>query len=76
VVSAKAGETLAGIGKRYGLSVGMMERINRLSRSHKLADGEPVIVYVKQGQGGSSETAARPLAQIDAPRPDLLPRVE
>jgi membrane-bound lytic murein transglycosylase D len=76
VVSAKQGETLAGIGKRFGLSVGMMERINRLSRSHKLAEGEPVIVYAKEGQGGASESGGKPLAQIEAPRPELLPRVE
>lgn len=76
VVSAKAGETLAGIGQRYGLSVGMMERINRVSRSHKLNDGDPVVVYVKSGQGGGDDTSGKPLAQIEAPRPDVLPRVE
>lgn len=76
VVAAKTGETLAGIGKRHGLSVGMMERINRLSRTHKLADGEPVIVYVKDAAAGADPTAGKPLAQIRAPRPDLLPAVE
>jgi hypothetical protein len=72
VVSAKQGESLAGIGKRFGLSVGMMERINRFPRTQKLTAGEPIIVYVKHGDSDAS-MSAKPLARVEAPRPDVLP---
>jgi membrane-bound lytic murein transglycosylase D len=45
VVTVKEGETLASIGRRYGTSVGWMERINRRSRSDRLSAGDSVIVY-------------------------------
>jgi membrane-bound lytic murein transglycosylase D len=45
VVTVKEGETLASIGRRYVTSIGWMERINRRSRSDRLAPGETVIVY-------------------------------
>lgn len=76
VISAKAGETLAGIGKRYGLSVGMMERINRVPRSQKLAEGDAVIVYVKDNEKDVDVTRGKPFAQVEPPRADVLPRVE
>lgn len=49
-VTARAGETLAAVGRRYGLSSGWMERINRKDRNAKLAAGDSVIVYVKRPQ--------------------------
>lgn len=45
VVTVRAGDTLASIGRRYQTSVGWMERINRRSRSDRLAPGETVVVY-------------------------------
>ncbi len=45
VVTVKEGDTLAAIGRRYDTSIGWMERINRRSRSDKLAPGESVVVY-------------------------------
>jgi membrane-bound lytic murein transglycosylase D len=73
-VTAREGETLASIGKRYGMSSGMMERINRFSRSKKLEGGERVIVYTKAAQGAlEGAGVAEPLSEIVPPRPEALP---
>jgi LysM repeat protein len=85
-VKAAKGDTLEKIGKRHGLSVGMMERINRCSRNRVLKVGEEVIVYSKtapapaKGSKGGLEVSVgretvsgKPLAQVSAPRPELLP---
>lgn len=45
-ILAKGGETLESVGKRYGLSGGSMEKINRRPRGDVLKTGETVIVYV------------------------------
>ncbi len=39
VVAAREGDTLASVGRKYGMTVGWMERVNRRSRTDKL---EPV----------------------------------
>lgn len=52
VIRAKKGETLLQIGRRYGLSSGMMERINHRSRHEKLDAGTEVVVYAKRGASG------------------------
>ncbi|TPV96354.1 MAG: LysM peptidoglycan-binding domain-containing protein [Myxococcales bacterium FL481] len=44
---ARKGSTLARVGKRFGLSVGSLARINGFSRRHKLKPGEVITVYVK-----------------------------
>ncbi len=49
-VTVKEGDTWAGLAKKYGLSVGMIERINQRSRSSALAAGERVVVYVPAGR--------------------------
>ena len=43
--SARAGDTLAKIAKRYGLSPGDLARINRLSAVSELGEGQKVVVY-------------------------------
>jgi membrane-bound lytic murein transglycosylase D len=73
-VAAKKNETLAAVGKRYGMSAAMMERINRSPASTKLGTGERVVVYAK----GPAEDLRvpefpRPLSAISAPKPDVLP---
>lgn len=73
-VVIKKEETLAAVGKRYGMSAAMMERINRVPASTKLSAGDKVIVYAK----GPVEDAKipeypRPLSAIVAPKPDALP---
>jgi membrane-bound lytic murein transglycosylase D len=50
VIASRAGESLGGIGQRYSISVGLMERINRRSRAEPLAAGEAVIVYVDKAR--------------------------
>lgn len=50
-VTAKDGDTWSGLAKKYGLSVGMLERINQRSRSSALSPGERVVVYVPAGRG-------------------------
>jgi membrane-bound lytic murein transglycosylase D len=51
VVQAKAKDTLASIGVRHGVTVGMMERINHRSRRDALNPGESVVVYVRRSGG-------------------------
>lgn len=43
--SARAGDTLAKIAKRYGLSPGDLARINRLSAVSELSEGQKIVVY-------------------------------
>ncbi|MFO7178035.1 MAG: LysM peptidoglycan-binding domain-containing protein [Pseudomonadota bacterium] len=50
VLRARPGDSLAAIGKRYGMSVGYMERVNRRSRNDALTPGEPVVVYTERAQ--------------------------
>ena len=78
LVRANKGDTLAAIGKRYGLSAGMMERINHMSRATLLDEGQEVIVYATKNKSAGDEAAGqgRPLARINAPRPELLPRAQ
>jgi LysM repeat protein len=76
-VTAKKGETLATIGKRYAMTATMMERINRVPSQTPLAAGERVVVYAKgeQEPGTTSERdLAKELSQITAPFPEALPR--
>jgi membrane-bound lytic murein transglycosylase D len=76
-VTAKKGDTLALIGKRYGMSAGMMERINRLAANTAMKEGDAVVVYAKGDQESKSVPPARAamseLSAILAPRPDALP---
>jgi membrane-bound lytic murein transglycosylase D len=75
-ISARDGDTLQAIGRRYGLSGGMMERINHRARHERLKEGTPVIVYAKIGPIGSEQILSRapdPLPPIDPPLPSALP---
>jgi hypothetical protein len=76
-VRAREGDTLASIGKRYGLSAGMMERINHISRGEALAQGAPVVVYAKNGPQPREIMVSRapdPLPPLDdPPHPTALP---
>jgi membrane-bound lytic murein transglycosylase D len=76
VVVARAGETLQSVGKRFNMSPGWIERINRRSRRDKLGAGENVVVYVdratpKRFAAGAAE--AESLPQIAPPAPNALP---
>ncbi|MBN1605355.1 MAG: transglycosylase SLT domain-containing protein, partial [Polyangiaceae bacterium] len=76
-VVAREGDTLGVIAQRYGMSVGMMERVNRRSRRDVLEAGERVVVYTPMGTARSvAEAAAGARARESAdppPRPDALP---
>ncbi len=50
VVNAKDNDTLATIGKRYGMTVGSVERVNHRSRTDKLKAGEAIVVYVDRAR--------------------------
>lgn len=56
-------DTFRGIAKRYGISVGMLERINHRSRSSPLRAGEQLVVYtpnVKAGPEKAPDEAGEP----------------
>jgi len=78
-ITAKKGDTLASIGRRYGMSTTMMERINRLPASSPIREGDTIVVYAK-GEPDVRAVAASPgaateLSAILAPRPDVLPPI-
>ena len=50
VIAAHDGDSLTSIGKRYGMTVGQMERVNRRGRSDQIAAGERIIVYTERGK--------------------------
>jgi len=43
--AARAGDTLAKIAKRYGLAPGDLARVNRLSATSELGEGQRIVVY-------------------------------
>lgn len=56
------GDSWGTVAKRTGLSVGMLERINRRSRSTELQPGEELVVYVPAGSV-AARTAPEELVQ-------------
>ncbi len=50
VIAARDGDTLTTIGKRYGMTVGQMERVNRRGRGDQLAVGDRVVVYTERAK--------------------------
>jgi membrane-bound lytic murein transglycosylase D len=69
--TARAGDTLAKIGRRYGLTPADLARINKLSFSAELAEGQKVIVYAPNGEpqklsvGRAAPPVKRPGGAID-----------
>ena len=47
--TAKSGDTLAKVGRRYGLTAGDLARINRFSYNTELHDGQKIVVYSPTG---------------------------
>jgi len=75
-ILARDGDTLELIGRRYGLSPGMMERINHFARNRRLNEGAAVIVYAKDGTTASEVLWSRapdPLPPVNPPYPAALP---
>ncbi|HEY8924648.1 MAG TPA: transglycosylase SLT domain-containing protein, partial [Polyangia bacterium] len=52
VIEAKANDTLAKLGRRYGLTLGDLARINRFPSSTELHEGQKVVVYSPVGEPG------------------------
>lgn len=81
VVTARPGDTLETIGKRFDVPVRTMERVNRRSRTDDLRPGETVVVYAPAGTAGPSNAGVAsvaggpsPLGPLPPPPvPDLLP---
>jgi membrane-bound lytic murein transglycosylase D len=82
VVTARAGDTLESIGKRFDVPVRTMERVNRRARTDELRPGESVVIYAPVGTSAPASTASAnasagapaPLTPLPPPPvPDLLP---
>lgn len=58
LIAAREGDTLSTIGKRYGMTVGQMERVNRRGRSDQVAPGERIIVYTERAKPAPGDTLA------------------
>jgi membrane-bound lytic murein transglycosylase D len=50
IVEVRPGDTLARIGRRYGLTVGDLARINRFAYSTELKNGQKIVVYSPTGE--------------------------
>jgi membrane-bound lytic murein transglycosylase D len=73
-VVAKKGDTLASIGKRYGMSTAMMERINRFPASGQIREGDRIVVYAKGDVPNRPvPDAVGELSAVLAPLPEALP---
>lgn len=55
-IAARDGDSLSTIGKRYGMTVGQMERVNRRGRSDQLTAGERIIVYTERAKVVTGDT--------------------
>lgn len=76
VVTAKKGDTLASIGRKYGMTTGMMERINRMSSQTAIVPGQRIVAYSKgdaPAEPSRDLAAAQVLSSVVAPAPDALP---
>ncbi|MES1208830.1 MAG: LysM peptidoglycan-binding domain-containing protein, partial [Pseudomonadota bacterium] len=54
--TCKAGDTLAKLGRRYGLTPGDLARINRFSYNTELHDGDRIVVYSPTGEAAREVT--------------------
>lgn len=62
-IVAKRGDTWKKLSKRFGISLGMLERINHRSRRSPLVVGESVVVYVKESKVPAEYRASARSAQ-------------
>ena len=86
VTRIERAETVEAVGKRFGVSGNLMEKINRRGRGDVLKDGETVVVYVTGTSSASTASAPpaspttnepEPLGALPpAPLPDQLPKLD
>jgi membrane-bound lytic murein transglycosylase D len=73
--TAKVGDTLVRVGRRYGLTAGDLARINRFSYNTELHDGQKIVVYSPTGDAprelsmGMTPESKRP----ESKRPESKP---
>jgi membrane-bound lytic murein transglycosylase D len=78
-ISVEEGDTWEKVAKRYGLTVGQLERINQRSRTEKLVAKETLVVYAPTGRAVAHQVTVAapsgpaPLVPSSAPSPDDLP---
>jgi len=81
VTVVRPGEDWRDVSKRTGLSVGMLERINRRSRRKDLRSGERLVVYLPKNRVAAQrdlpehEGDSGGRAPIEPPVPEALPTV-
>ena len=79
VTVVRPGEGWRSVAKRTGLSVGMLERINRRSRRTDLQPGERLVVYVPADRTAARATGVQDeeegRAPIEPPMPENLPAI-
>ena len=72
--SVQQGDTLQSIGRRFGLSLGSMARINRVERDVVLEPGRTLIVYAPATRSTAGAAAANAAASTEAqPAPAAPP---
>jgi membrane-bound lytic murein transglycosylase D len=70
VIRCRKGDSLADIGKRYGMTIGWMERVNRRGRSEDLEAGMPIVVYTdRAGLAPGDVEFEEPRARLATPLP-------
>lgn len=71
VHTAKEGETLVKLAKRYGCSAGLLERINHRPRKASLGAGERVVVYTSRVETAKAAPTSDLYDEASAPKEDL-----
>ena len=66
-------DTWKSLSARYGLSIGMLERINRRARSVPFVPGETIIVYTGKPGGAAVTTKEDSLPPMTSAHPEDLP---
>ncbi|HVU05827.1 MAG TPA: LysM peptidoglycan-binding domain-containing protein [Polyangiaceae bacterium] len=76
-LTAKKGDTFVALARKYGMSFGLMERVNRVPIATPLSPGDRVVVYTKGEAPASAPDVDQPkaLSAVVAPLPDVLPAV-
>ena len=77
-ITAGHGDTWAKLAQRYGVSLGLLERINQRSRRSTLQPGEHVVVYATRGRAAATPAVveppdAEPVAEPDEVEADDTP---